>query len=346
MIDVPGQPLAERILRSALERDRPPQQLLFHGPAGSGKRRAAKVLGWALADPGTPHDPDDVGLDITVLDPPGHLIRRPDLEPALADLAARPVVHARRVLIINEAARMDADEAASRMLKSLEEPGAHAHIILVSDRVDDLLPTIRSRCLPVPFRSGGPGGTDDGLPAFTREMRAIGVELGLAVMRGEAETRRLVVSAQEGMERFARDHPSDELAALIAEAERLDGKRGGRTAAKRAEDQARREVRRAITDGWGVAFEGWAGLVADAVALAVGHSAPIRHPEHAEALRAAADADPGGRGLTRVIDELVLARSRLSLNPTTDLAAEAVIARVRRAGTPQEPPLLPSGRIE
>lgn len=346
MIDVPGQPLAERILRSALKRDHPPQQLLLHGPAGSGKRRAAKALGWALADPGTPHDPNEVALDITVLDPPGHLIRRPDLEPALADLAARPVVHARRVLIVNEAARMDPDEAASRILKNLEEPGPHAHIVLVTDRVDDLLPTIRSRCLPVPFRPGAPGEDGEELPAFTREMRAIGVELGLAVMRGEAEARQLVMSAQEGMERFAREHPSDELAGLVAEAERLEGKRGGRTAVKRAEDQARREVRRAITDGWGVAFEGWAGLAADALALAVGHPAPIRHPEHADTLRAAADADPGGRALSRVIDELVLARGQLSLNPTTDLAAEALIARVRRAGTRQEPPLLASGRLE
>ena len=345
MIEVPGQPLAERILRSSLDRERPPQQLLLPGPAGSGKRRAARALAWALADPDAPHEPDEAGLDITVLDPPGHLIRRPDLEPALADLAARPVVHARRVLVVNEAARMDADEAASRLLKSLEEPGPDAHIILVTDRIDDLLPTIRSRCLPVPFRAGPPGA-GEGLPAFTREMRAIGVQLGLAVMRGESGARQLVIDAQEGMERFAREHPSDELHALNAEAARLEGKRGGRTAAKRAEDQARREVRRAITDGWGVAFEGWAGLAADVVAMAVGHPTPIRHPEHADALHAAADGDGDGRTHSRIVEELTLARSQLSLNPTTDLVAEAVIARVRRAGTPQEPPLLPPGRIE
>ena len=196
----------------------------------------------------------------------------------------------------------------------------------------------------MPFRV--PTGQDEHLTDFTREMRAIGVELGLAVMHGGGGARQLVLDAQEAMERFAREHPSDELRALQAEAARLEGKRGGRTAAKRAEDQARREVRRAITDGWGVAYEGWAGLAADVVAMAVGHPSPIRHPEHADALRAAAEGDPGGRTHSRIVDELTLARSRLSLNPTTDLAAEAVIARVRRAGTPEQPALLGPGRIE
>ena len=70
-----------------------------------------------------------------------------------------------RVLVVNEAARMDADEAASRLLKSLEEPGPDAHVILVTDRIDDLLPTIRSRCLPVPFRAGPPGAA----PSLSRD---------------------------------------------------------------------------------------------------------------------------------------------------------------------------------
>ena len=55
MIAVPGQPLAERVLRAALARDAPPQQLLLFGPAGTGKRAAATEVAWALMDPAGAH---------------------------------------------------------------------------------------------------------------------------------------------------------------------------------------------------------------------------------------------------------------------------------------------------
>ena len=156
MIEIPDQPLAERILRAAVERPNPPQQLLFFGPPGTGKRRAARAVAWALIDPDTPHDPDHESLDLTVVAATGASIRlEADLEPALADLAARPAVGKRRVLIIDGAERLREQEGAPRILKQLEEPAPRSHVILVTDRLADLLPTIRSRCLPVPFRSPG-----------------------------------------------------------------------------------------------------------------------------------------------------------------------------------------------
>ena len=43
------------------------------------------------------------------------------------------------------------DEAANRMLKTLEEPASFVHLILLTDRLGEILPTIRSRCQPVRF---------------------------------------------------------------------------------------------------------------------------------------------------------------------------------------------------
>ena len=40
-------------------------------------------------------------------------------------------------------------EAANSLLKVLEEPPAHAHLILLAEHVGELLPTIRSRCAVV-----------------------------------------------------------------------------------------------------------------------------------------------------------------------------------------------------
>src|SRR5207248_3203621 len=43
------------------------------------------------------------------------------------------------------------DEAANRMLKTLEEPASFVHLILLTDRLVEVLPTIRSRCQLVRF---------------------------------------------------------------------------------------------------------------------------------------------------------------------------------------------------
>jgi len=369
MIDVPNQPLAQRILRAALERPSPPQQLLFYGPPGTGKRRAARAAAWALIDPGTPHDPDDLSIDLTVVAATGASIRlEADLEPALHDLAARPAVGLRRVLIIDGAERLREQEGAPRILKQLEEPAPRSHLILVTDHPTDLLPTIRSRCLPVPFRSPGWRKVADRLVAeglteqaaaglaradgtlalsageFERSMRLLGVELAEGVLHGAVAGPQLVRDIQGRMEATASDHPSDELLRLRGEAEALAGKRGERTAAKRVEDQERRERRRALTDGWSHVLDGAAGLVADALAVAVGAEAAVRHQDHMDTLRTAG-VPSRVTFLERALDEIQLTRAEMELNPTLDLAVEGLIGRLAAARRGEAAAMTAHGRL-
>jgi DNA polymerase III subunit delta' len=369
MIDLPDQPLAERILRAALARDDPPQQLLLHGPPGSGKRAAARSVAWALIDPEREHPLDHASLDLTVLAPAGHLIRLEDLDPALADLAARPAVGRRRVLVIEGAERLIETASAPRILKRLEEPPPRSHLILVTDRAVELIPTIRSRCLPVPFRSpgwraiaarlveGGVSETEaealaraDGPQAlaaapFERRCRALGVELALAALVGERPGAEVVRGIQLEMERQALLQPSRELQGLREEAAARAGKRGERTALKRVEDQEKRELRRALSDGWAHVLDGAAGLVADALAVAVGAESTVRHRDRLEALRAFAVPQRQAY-IERAGEEIALARSELILNPTLDLAAEALLTRIARARREGEAgPLVSVGRI-
>lgn len=56
----------------------------------------------------------------------------------------------RRVVIMNPAEAMNVN-SANALLKSLEEPGSNTVFLLVSARVGDMLPTIRSRCQLLPF---------------------------------------------------------------------------------------------------------------------------------------------------------------------------------------------------
>lgn len=369
MIDLPDQPLAQRVLRAALARDAPPQQLLLSGPPGTGKREAARRVAWALVDPGGEHEPGDVALDISIVSGTGAVIRLDaDLEPALADLHTRPLVGKRRVMIIEGAERLQEATGAHRILKSLEEPPPLSHVILVTDRPADIIPTVRSRCLPVPFRSPGwraiaarleaeglPKGEAEALARsdgpqaltagpFARRMRGIGARLGLQALLGTGMGPEVVARAQAEMEAVGRDHPSEELERLRAEAAEKAGKRGERTAEKRVTDQEKRELRRAVSDGWAHALEGAAGVVADALAIVVGAEGTVRHRDMVEELRQVAV--PARRAfLERAAEEIQATRSDIQLNPTMDLAIEALLARIHAARRGTAPRLTPAGRL-
>lgn len=331
MIDIPGQPLAQRILRAAVEGASPAQQLLLFGPPGTGKARAAIDAAWALMDPRGEHRHTEEALDLTVVEAAGQQILLRDLEAGLAQIASRPSVMARRVMIVRGAERLREQEGAPRLLKTLEEPPSLSHIMLVTDSPADLLDTLRSRCLPVPFRAAGWRATAEAGGPFELAMRGIGVELALAALAGGAGAPgRLVRELQGRMEAAAGAAPSDALQALRAEAAALDGKRGGRTAAKRAEDQEKRERRRMVTDGWTLVLDSAAATAADALAVAVGAEGAVRHPERLEELRAIG-ASERREFLERAVAEMQLTRSELVLNPSSDLAAEALIVRLDEA---------------
>ena len=345
MIDLPGQPLAQRILRATLAREHPPQQLLLFGPPGTGKRAAAREIAWTLMDPGGEHRHTSGALDLTVVEAAGQQILLRDLETAIAQIASRPTVMARRVMIVQDAERLREQEGAPRLLKTLEEPPPLSHIVLVTDHPADLLDTIRSRCLPVPFRATGWRATADAGTPFQLQMRAIGVELALAALAGTAPSPgRLVGEIQAQMQEVAGAHPSAELVAMRTEAADMEGKRGGRTAAKRAEDQEKRERRRMVTDGWTLVLDSAAALAADALAVAVGAESAVRHPERLEELRAIG-APERVEFLERAVQEIQLSRSELELNPNVELAAEALLVRLEAARHGRAGRLVGHGRL-
>lgn len=364
MIRIPDQPLAEKVLNGALGASRVPQQFLLHGPAGTGKREAAHALAHRLIGmpPGEDHR---ASLDLSLVRASGQQILLEDLEDALRDLSTRPVVGRCRVAIVEGAERLR-DVAGNRMLKPLEEPPAHSHVILVTDRAEDLLPTVRSRCVPVPFRNPGwraiarrlvEAGMPDGQAAslarsagpralaadpFFMDMNRIGTRLGLDILGGSRAGRSVIAETQAAMERAAADNPSDELRSLRSVAAELEGKRGGKTAAKRADDQEKRERRRAISDGWAHVMDAAAGVVVDGLAVALGAEGAVRHAHLANDIRAAgADA----RFCEAVLEDIERTRGELQLNPTVDVAAQALVERVEMARRGERVVLVPPGRL-
>lgn len=159
-----GQEELAGLLRRMIERDRLPHALLFHGPPQVGKRSMAYALVRRLEC----HEGGENSAcacrvcrklrrgswyDLTELAPETkgqRIIRVETIREKEDFLALMPLEGRRRFLIIHDADRMNA-EAANAFLKTLEEPPAHLHIILLTDHWNALSLTIRSRCTALRF---------------------------------------------------------------------------------------------------------------------------------------------------------------------------------------------------
>jgi DNA polymerase-3 subunit delta' len=205
----------------------PSHAYLFTGPAGSGKRAAARgfvaeLLAGGAPDPGSARrralaDPSP-HPDLAWLRPPGaqHLVD--EVRERVIDAAPyRPFEGERRAFVIEEADMM-AEESQNALLKTLEEPAPFAHLILISSQPSALLDTVRSRCQEVAFAALGPDALEQRLAATSeaadpRELRAVARLAG-----GDLERAELLLS-ERGRELRAR---AEELA-RAARTGALDG---------------------------------------------------------------------------------------------------------------------------
>jgi DNA polymerase-3 subunit delta' len=157
---IDAHPHARAVLLPALApHGHPSHAYLFHGPAGTGKRAVARAFAAALLMKGARNPATvaervarDSHADLTWVTPSGaaEMLVADIEEPVVAAASRTPFESARRVFVIEGAETMN-DQAANRMLKTLEEPPPFTHLVLLADRREDVLPTIASRCQPVRF---------------------------------------------------------------------------------------------------------------------------------------------------------------------------------------------------
>ncbi|NQU24284.1 MAG: DNA polymerase III subunit delta' [Candidatus Nealsonbacteria bacterium] len=164
------------LLRRALARRRLASSFLFTGPAGVGKFTFAMKLAEALLCHARPEEMlDPCGQcpacmqvragthpDLTVVAKPKDRSFIPlDLligdkehrrrEGLCHNIAMKPMMGGRKVAIIDDADRLNA-EGANSLLKTLEEPPPLSVLILIGTSPAKQLPTIRSRCQLIRFR--------------------------------------------------------------------------------------------------------------------------------------------------------------------------------------------------
>jgi DNA polymerase-3 subunit delta' len=176
-------------LTAALDADRLPHALIFGGPAGIGKARAALRLAAyvacraaappcgtcaACAQVAAGTHPDFHWLSL----PAGKKEIGVDLARRLKRFVQmRPVSAARKVAVVDDAERLSI-AAQNALLKTLEEPPGEALLVLVTATPGALLATVRSRCRLVVFS-----------PLSAAEVRAVLEDGGLDAEEAEALAR-------------------------------------------------------------------------------------------------------------------------------------------------------------
>ncbi|HUA10772.1 MAG TPA: hypothetical protein VMA83_02065 [Solirubrobacteraceae bacterium] len=339
----------------------PSHAYLFHGPAGTGKRAAARELAaWLIADGEV--DPDAVAArvrrgahpDVTWVTPSGSAsIVVADIDGPVVAAATRTPFEARRRVFVIESADTMNDEAAARLLKTLEEPASFVHLVLVADRPQELPDTIRSRCQAVRFDPLPADLIAAGLPDVdaTRAQACARLALGDARMaaflssdageRLRAAARELVRAAFDAASPVRAGQSLLDQAAAAAEraeqaiTERLEQelpllpKREQGRARRELQEACKRAQRRARTETLEAGLRLVELWLRDVLCIIEGAGDLV----HAVDRRVELEADAAGRtpaSLREAIELVGETRADLRVNVGEELAVEALVIRLRR----------------
>jgi DNA polymerase III subunit delta' len=352
-------PHAAAVLGAALD-GRPAHAYLLHGPAGTGKRTAARDFAAELLARGA-GDPESARTrvrhgahpDLTWVAPSGaHEMLRRDVDEAVVAAAARtPFESSHRVFVLERADTMN-DEAANSLLKTLEEPPPYVVLLLLTDRPTQVLPTITSRCQPVRFdplpdtalaeRLEGRGIDPETATACARlslgdgeralalaldpELRAGAEAFARAPLAGRAHAERAWLPLLEQARSAGARATEAVEAALAEELEYLPRKEHRRRATEFAE-RARRADRRAATGALDHALQLVGLWYRDLAVVAAGAEDLAHHTDRLPQLREDA-AGRDGIALREKVELVDDTRARLALNVTEALALEALAYRL------------------
>lgn len=342
---------------------------LFVGPPGSGRSNAALSFAAALVCPtgGCGQCPDCVAAnagrhpDIEAVRPEGLSYRTDEARALVARADMSPIRGRWHVIVLEDADRLT-ESANNVLLKSIEEPSSRTVWLLCAPSVEDLLPTVRSRCRVVGLRTPSTAavaaylqirGVDAGTAAFAARASLGHIGRAKALADDEAVRNRrhdvlaivrdlndlascmaaaanIVESAKADAEARLSDRDDQERADLSAALGAGEGRRarGSKAALKELDDRQNARRARAVRDELDRVLVDLLGWYRDV--LVVQEEAPVDLINEEMRPDIARAADAGGAVDTQLrIRAIRDARQALAMNVAPQLAMEAMVVCLR-----------------
>lgn len=135
--------LLSNLCKKVQEEQTIPHAYVFYGSHGIGKTTLARIFAREL---GTAPD------DVYELDAASTSRKIEDMRELIESMYTLPILSKYKVYILDEAHALTKD-SSNAFLKALEEPPAHVIFILCTTDPEKIIPTVRSRCTMVEFKS-------------------------------------------------------------------------------------------------------------------------------------------------------------------------------------------------
>ena len=340
-----GNDEATETLRRLLSSGRVPGSLLFTGEQGIGKKLFALELAKALncrnrvgveacdecsscrrisRSTFPPFGSDDDNrermiwsehADVAMARPFKNIIRVKVMRELEREANFRPFEGAARVFIVEDADSMN-DQAASALLKTLEEPAPTSHLILTTANPTALLATIRSRCQAIRF---GPVPAEEIEQFLIKKQQLPATDAALLARASQGSIGRALSADLEDY-RERRAEMLSVLNALVLTGDRVQLMRCAEDLAA-AKDRSEYEQRLDVLEA----------LIRDAWALRLGRSGEtIVNRDLLSQLQKIADEMPSGRaaGWLARIEEM---RGALEVNINRKVASDALLVSMATA---------------
>ncbi|MEO5691166.1 MAG: DNA polymerase III subunit gamma/tau [Candidatus Saccharimonadales bacterium] len=181
--EIVGQSHVTELLKNAVKQGTFAHAYLFTGPRGTGKTSVARILAHEINN--LPYTSDTTHLDIIEIDAASNR-RIDDIRDLREKIHIAPSSAKYKVYIIDEV-HMLTGESFNALLKTLEEPPAHAVFILATTEVHKVPATIISRTQRFHFRPGTVRAIVDHLKSLAKKEKILIDEDALALIARHSE---------------------------------------------------------------------------------------------------------------------------------------------------------------